>query len=144
MKTQMHETQCALVRLPLASHGKRRHRPGFGGTSRRPRTRSTTYESTPRITYIDRAIVRAYYEQQAAIPRVCRWDDSAGCIYGPVHSNQILPQAAAAAPLPAELERKLSVLAPRFERLIVGDDIVLVETQSRVIYDVVQNFRHTF
>jgi hypothetical protein len=43
------------------------------------------------------------------------------------------------APLPLEINRRLTPLPSGYRRLVVGDDIVVVQTKSGVIYDVIRN-----
>ena len=50
--------------------------------------------------------------------------------------GRVLPTGAKTEPLPRELEQKLSPLSPSHVRLRVGQDVVLMDSKTRVIVDV--------
>lgn len=117
---------CALVRPPSSVSGAQlRALPGpCSGTKQdRGASRADDYQVEPRITYVDRAIIRDYFHQH-------RRDESVG----PAWKKALFPEPHRQ--LPRELERRLSVPFPGHERVWVGSDVLLVETATREIMDV--------
>jgi len=90
------------------------------------------YEIAPRITQIDRAIIRGALHQQASstLKPGLRVQRMAG---------QRLPRGVCVSPLPAKLERKLSALPTDFERVLVDCDVLLMQSATREIVDVMRN-----
>lgn len=95
------------------------------------------YEIGLRITHIDRAIIRGYLHEynfvlkpspELRVPRM------PGCK---------LPSRMRTQSLPAELERKLSAMPTGYERVLVDGDVLLVETATGEIVDVMRNARTT-
>ena len=43
--------------------------------------------------------------------------------------------------LPGELERRLSQLPPGYERIIVGSDVVLIQTTTRIVLDILKDIQ---
>jgi len=54
--------------------------------------------------------------------------------------RDVLPKGLQERGLPGDLERRLSRLPEGYVRVIVGTDIVLMKTRSRVIIDIYRNF----
>ena len=142
---EAHGTRCALVQpLPMASgraphtaavpfaHAKRSH----------GRKNCGPDELEVRITYIDRAIIRGYFG-----------DHGYPCVMEPAENKALLPgvqehwrTTATWLPpglwkmqLPVELERKLSALPAGYARVLVDNDVLLVDTARRTIVDAMQN-----
>ncbi|MEO7726139.1 MAG: hypothetical protein ABIS45_02725 [Burkholderiales bacterium] len=92
-----------------------------GSTGRMHRASRHAYGPGARITYVDRAIIRQYFSgsRRYGPPRVFRASANAG--------------------LPQDLERSLSALEPEFARVLDGADVLLVETATRKVVDVMQN-----
>lgn len=89
----------------------------------------------------DRAIIRDWYEvRRRSLPpglakrgklppgHAKRWE-----------ARDILPPGLAYRYLPAELERRLSRLPEGYVRVIVGTDICIINTRTRVIFDVLHD-----
>lgn len=117
---------CALVRPPSSVSGVQLHAlpDTCSGTKRNHgASRADDYQVESRITYVDRAIIRDYFHQH-------RLDESVV----PAWKKALFPEPHRQ--LPWELERRLSVPFPRHERVLVGSDVLLVETATREIMDV--------
>ena len=87
-------------------------------------------DQQPRITHIDRTMIRTYFRPHAngrtpLLPEVSSGDRRVAPHLGPRR-------------LPQDLEQKLSLLPAGYQRVIVGNDVVLVELASRVVIDVVR------
>ena len=122
---------CALVRPPSSLSGAklRAFSDTCSGTKKsRVASRADDYQVEPRITYVDRAIIRDYLHQY-------HLDESVG----PARKKAPFPELRRQ--LPRELERRLSVPFPGYERVLVGSDVLLVETATREIVDVMRNTR---
>ena len=121
---------CALLRpLPSVSGAARRvisSTPACTKTSHAA-IRGGTYQIKPRITSIDRAIIRDYFNQYYLDEPV-----------QPASMKALFPESHRQL-LPKELECRLSVPFPGLERILVGGDVLLVETASREIVDVMRN-----
>lgn len=91
--------------------------------------RADTYQIQPHITGVDRVVIRDYFHQHN-LDELVRpaWKKS---LFPGAH-RQLLPQ---------ELESQLSVAFPGHERILVGSDVLLVETATREIVDVMRNAR---
>ena len=79
----------------------------------RARTSRSRYDIRTCITHIDRAIIRGYLHEYRS-PSTTRL-------------------------LPPELEHKLSVLPAGYERILADDDVLLVQTATHRIADVMRN-----
>jgi len=94
---------------------------------------SDAYGVAARITHIDRAIIRSYFHDSASLPPERRetW------------RQPTLPLALSAkarqASLPLQLERKLSLLPKEFERVLVGRDVLLVESETGAVIDILHH-----
>ena len=117
---------CALVRPPpsVSSAALRDLSKAPSGTKQnRAAIRADTYQIEPRITYVDRAVIRDYFHQHLLEESV-----------RPAWKKALFPEPHRQ--LPWELERRLSALFPGHERIVVGNDVLLVETATREIVDV--------
>ncbi len=86
---------------------------------------SDIYQIRPRITYVDRAIIRGYFRQHG-LDELVR----------PAWMKALFPESHKQL-LPEELECRLSIPFPGHERILVGcGDVLLVETASHTIVDV--------
>ena len=90
--------------------------------------RSDAYKIGPRITYVDRAIIRDYFSQHAHRP-TRRPTDMTTLRSAPPRSLS----------LPHELECKLSVLPAGYARILSGGTVLLIETATRAIVEVMGN-----
>ena len=87
------------------------------------------YSVRPRITHIDRAIIRAYFRQvgaTAAQPGQEPQPDSLA------HESQHTQ-------LPDELEQKLSVLEAGYRRVRNSSQVLLIEAKSGTVVDALQD-----
>ena len=124
---------CALVRPPLSvPSAALRALSGICSATRKSReaSRADDYQVEPRITYIDRAIIRGYFHQ----PHL---DEPAR----PAWKRALFPEPHRQ--LPWELERRLSVPFPGHERMLVGNDVLLIETATGEIVDMMDVARTT-
>ena len=91
---------------------------------------TNAYGVAARITHIDRAIIRSYFQDGASLPPERR----------ETRRQPALPRALSAetkqASLPLPLERKLSLLPKEFERVLVGRDVLLVESGTGAVIDI--------
>ena len=102
------------------------------GTRRGPL--SEIYGVGPRITHIDRAIIRNYFQDYGmTLPPERR--RHARQLTLPA---QLSPQVSQNA-LPLELERKLSQLPENCERVLVGRDVLLVDSRTRSVVDILHH-----
>lgn len=122
---------CALVRPPSSVSGVQLRALPDPCSGTKKDSRADDYQVEPRITYVDRAIIRDYFHQH-------RLDESVG----PARKKALFPEAHRQ--LPWELERRLSVPFPRHERVLVGSDVLLVETATLEIVDVMRDARQAF
>jgi hypothetical protein len=86
----------------------------------------------------DRVIIRDWYDdrRKSLPPGLAKQGK-----LPPGHAKRLgardtLPPSLAYRPLPAELERRLSRLPDGYARVIVGGDIVLIDSRTRVVLDV--------
>ena len=88
------------------------------------------YEIGPRITHIDRAIIRNYFQGRgeglSERRRYARVPTRPAAL-----SSQVSQHA-----LPVELERKLSPLPDDCERVLVGRDVFLVQSNTGAVMDI--------
>jgi len=121
---------CALVRpapsvsgvalrdLSSAPSGTEKSRAAIGGDA---------YQIEPRITHVDRAIIRGYFRQHSLVPRL-----------RPANMESLFTGIRKYL-LPDELECRLSGPFPGHVRILVGSDVLLVEIAMREIVDVMYN-----
>jgi hypothetical protein len=109
----------ALTRWPVSSLSSRVRRNSALAVS-------DIYQIRPRITYVDRAIIRDYFHQHNLHELV-----------RPAWMKALFPESHKQS-LPEELECRLSVPFPGHERILVGSDVLLVETGSHTIVDVMR------
>ena len=120
---------CALVRRsPSVSGAESRNLPSAPTCTKRNRAaiKADTYQIEPRITYVDRAIIRDYFHQHNLDEPV-----------RPAWKKALFPEPHRQ--LPWELERRLSVQFPGYERIWVGGDVLLVEIATREIVDAMRD-----
>jgi hypothetical protein len=55
--------------------------------------------------------------------------------------HQGLPPGVAWEPLPADVERRLSVLPDGYARIVIGADVAILHTRTRVVLDVIDDLR---
>lgn len=123
---------CALVRsLPPASGVALRVISSAASGTKKNRAAITgdAYQIVPRITYVDRAIIRDYFSQHDLVP-----------LLRPADRGVLFPEFRKVL-LPDELECGLSAPFPGHERILVGNDVLLVETATREIVDVMRDAR---
>jgi len=138
------QTGCALVQ-PLSHDVRPEDEIETFDTFDEPETvisPSQTYSFGSRITYIDRAIIRRYFEEHSGQLAVgFNGARSTG------HSKSMpswipgtaLPANLQVRHLPPGLEYKLSTLKIGYERVLVGNDVLLIETPKRIVVDEMQN-----
>ena len=135
MRTHEASASCALTRpLPLIPAMTRRPVSSLSsGAKRNPApVVSDIYQIRPRITHVDRAIIRDYFHQHN-LDELVRpaWMKA----LFPKSHKQLLPEA---------LECRLSIPFPGHERILVGSgDVLLVETASHTIVDVTRGIHAT-
>jgi hypothetical protein len=89
------------------------------------------YRIGPRITHVDYAVIRGYFRQHDIhVPRL------------PANKTIRLP-GFQMQKLPGELECKLSVLPAGYERRLIGHDVLLIETVSDGIIDIMRDIYAT-
>ena len=122
---------CALLR-PVSRphrHARSTRRLKTGAMSR------DVYLIAPRITYVDRAILRSHFDQP---PERCILARAPRMRAGrPWRFGGQLPADLHAILLPADLEAKLSPLPLGYERIRVKGDVLLIETESRTVIDAI-------
>ncbi len=123
---------CALVRPPSVSGAALRDLSSAPACMKQSRAaiRADDYQIEPRITCVDRAIIRDYFHQHLLEESV-----------RPAWRKSLFPEPHRH--LPWELERRLSVPFLGHERIVVGNDVLLVETATREIVDVMRSARTT-
>ena len=110
-----------LLRRPFQI--RRFWRTARAGTERR--ASASIYDIRARITQIDRAIISSYYENGVPTARAA--------VYSGMRSLEKPWQ-----PLPADLEAKLSILPARYVRALAVDDVLLIDTATGRIIDVMR------
>ena len=126
---QSHETRsfCALTQPPPATRQPVSARLSRGRNRGAPLS-ADVYRIKPRITHVDRAIIRSYFHQH----------DPAGLLLRPAYAGVPFPDAHRQL-LPGVLEGRLSALPPGYERMLAGRDALLIETGSRRVVDVMRD-----
>lgn len=130
MKTHEESGACALLE---PWHASAKQRSAAARRKSATRDRNVPWMLGPRITYIDRVIIRNYFQYDSGAPLL--------------KSARRLARSAAvswdadAASLPPELEARLSALPAGYRRVLVGSDALLVEPVSRAIVDVLKDVR---
>ena len=123
-------TPCALTRSLRPFSGMARHAALMlcpHATRDRAAVRPDAYKIVPRITHVDRAIIHSYFRQHDfALLR-----QPADKETGPAGLRRKL--------LPADLESKLSVLPAGYQRVLVGGDVLLIETVTHTAIDVLKH-----
>ena len=125
---------CALVRPPPSVSGAElRDLSSAPACTKQNRAaiRADTYQIEPRITCVDRAIIRDYFHQH-------NFDEPVR----PAWEKALFPEPHRQ--LPWELERRLSVQFPGYERIWVGGDVLLVEIATREIVDAMRDICASF
>lgn len=92
---------------------------------------SDAYRIVPRITHIDRVIIRSYFRQRRCALRPQPPD------------KNIRPAEPCRQWLPADLESKLSVLPAGYQRWLVGSEMLLMETATGTVIDVLRDIHTT-
>ncbi len=126
------DIRCALVRMrpPVSGVALRVISSAPSCTQHnRAAIRGDAYHVKPRITCVDRAVIRDYFHQHD-LDEVVR-PGSMKALISEFRKNL----------LPDELECRLSPPFPGHERMVVGGDVLLVETATREIVDVMRNAR---
>ena len=121
---------CALVRPPPSVSGaalRDLSKAPSGTKQNRAAIRADTYHIEPRITCVDRAIIRGYFHQHNLDEPV-----------QPAWKKALFPEAHRQL-LPQELESRLSVLPAGYRRIRAGGDVVLIDTVSRTTVDVMRD-----
>jgi hypothetical protein len=136
------DIRCALVRpMPRVPAARRRMIPRAGARHGHARTHGYPYSTEPRITHIDRAIIRAYFRQVGSMAAQTAQEFQPELRTRLTAVQPLTPQLQMAS-LPNELEQKLSVLAAGYQRLQAGSELLLIETASGKVIDVLQDI-HT-
>jgi hypothetical protein len=94
-----------------------------------------------RMTCMDRAIINIHFRGFHRVSSSVRTENHRLLrrLCGQWLPGWRLPAKLRAEPLPAELERKLSVLNPGYSRVQVNCDVLLIEATTRRVVDVLQN-----
>ena len=89
------------------------------------------YNAALRITYVDRAIIRAYFHTSDGVLSIAETDTIASLVGadGKLHL------------LPEKLECKLSALPSSYVRALSGDSVILIETVTHTIMDCMHDIR---
>ncbi len=84
----------------------------------------------PRITHVDRVIVHKFWpsDEQYALPGLLA-DETWNWPFDSIHGKR----------LPADLEQLLSELPEGYQRLMMGRDLVLMESETRTVVDVMRH-----
>ena len=96
-----------------------------------------------RISSRDREQIQHYYahahnaQQKKVPPGLAK---RGGSLPPGLAKRDVLPIGLQERGLPADLERRLSRLPEGYVRVVVGTDIVLMKTRTRVIIDIYRNF----
>ena len=94
-------------------------------------THGYPYEVRPRITHIDRAIIRAYFRQVGATAAQS----------GQEPQPESLAQESQHTQLPHELEQKLSVLEDGYRRVRNTSQVLLIEADSGTVVDALEDIQ---
>jgi hypothetical protein len=104
----------------------------YASTSGRVVIKDDTAVAGVRIGDRDRTVIRDYYGSEKGRPL-----KSGSYLPSGLAIRDKLPPALQDEPLPYELERKLSRLPSSYVRVRIGQDIVLMDRNTRVVRDVV-------
>jgi len=104
----------------------------YASTSGRVVIKDDTAVAGVRIGDRDRTVIRDYYGNEKGRPQ-----KSGGNLPSGLAIRDKLPPALQGEPLPYELERKLAKLPSPHARVRVGQDVVLMDRNTRVIFDIV-------
>ncbi len=125
---------CALVRPPPSVSGaalRDASKAPSGTKQDRAAIRADTYQIEPRITCVDRAIIRGYFHQHDLDEPM-----------QPAWKKNLFPESYQQL-LPPELESRLSVLPAGYRRMLSGCDVLLIDNASRTIIDVMRDIGAT-
>lgn len=89
------------------------------------------YNAAPRITYVDRAIIRAYFQTSDGVLSIAE-TDTLPSLVGAKGKLHLLPE---------NLECKLSALPASYVRALSGDSVILIETVTHTIMDRMHDIR---
>jgi len=102
------------------------------------------YSVEPCITHIDRAIIRAYFRHLDGRPAFAQSRRAfQRLVRGRWSANNRPTSQLQTTPLPDDLEQKLSALAPGFQRVRAGSDVLLIEITTRAVIDVLPDIDTT-
>ncbi len=104
----------------------------YTATSGRVVIKDDTAVAGARIDARDRALIRDYYTGEKG-----RFPKTGGNLPSGLGIRGKLPPALQGEPLPYELERRLAKLPSSHARVRVGQDVVLMDRNTRVIFDIV-------
>ncbi|WP_096461379.1 hypothetical protein [Sulfurifustis variabilis] len=85
----------------------------------------------------DRAVIEQYYRgahQRGLPPGLAKRN---GALPPGLAKRDVLPPGLSTVPLPVELERQLTPLPAVYVRVRIGNDIVLMDRKTRVVFDVI-------
>jgi Ni/Co efflux regulator RcnB len=111
----------------------------YGATAGRVVIRNDTGTVDVRFSERDRALIRDYYEESAKHrkglpPGLAK---RGGDLPPGLARREQLPPGLRYEPLPQDLDRRLSPLPSSYLRVRVGQDIVLMDGKTHVVFDVI-------
>lgn len=123
--------------IPIASAGAKQSHAAI---------RSDVYRTVPCITHIDCVIIRGYFHHHDSGPQTSLAEIKGSLLRLQMEwaRNDQLPSEVRRSFLPGELERKLSALPAGYERVLVSDDVLLIEAATGLIVDVLRDIHATF
>lgn len=116
------------------------------GACAAPPDRPPRHAPEARVTLIftdhDRDLIRHYFREHprhGLPPGLAKREQLPPGLRKHVHRHGNLPPGLHGHPLPSDLERRLRHLPDGYVRLVVGTDLVILDTRTRVIMDVIQD-----
>lgn len=93
------------------------------------------------FTERDRDLIREYFTQPASglPPGLAKRKSLPPGLQKQLREKGRLPPGLQKRLLPGELERRLSALPAGYERVIVGNDVLLIETATRIVLDILRD-----
>jgi hypothetical protein len=127
-----HQAECALLRVPTNYADSAEPTPFAYALKKPAATNPQAYGIGARITCVDRAIIRRFFDVESPAP-------VADAVEKQDKRPIRLSLRSRMEPLPAELEYRLSQLKAGYRRVLMDCDVLLIEPATRRIVDVMRN-----
>jgi hypothetical protein len=96
-------------------------------------------EATLEFSSRDRELIRAYFKEHGLPPGIAKREDLPPGQQKQIQKKGTLPPGIAKRALPGRLESQLSPLPEGYVRVMVGVDIVLLDTRTQVVIDIIKD-----